>query len=377
MMTVTALFATAGATNSGLYPAGGLCEQMTSIGQFPPVLGRRLGGRPPCRPPRHGRHRHDPRRRVRSVVDRLTRQCDRAGRLRPRHSGSSPRPPRERRPPPGAPGGPRQHGHRARDVRVHDPRRRTGHRGPPRGHPRWSASAWTSGGSVRDGHGRSTPRPRARRTRSIDRRDPTARAPTRSRSGSSSTGSRSSISHAHTGGDGEPEVLVHVHGFGISGTLPSSPPRSTSPARRPTSSPTSPAWVAAPVPAAERSTCPVWPGRCRRLPRRRGRRAGAVHRQLARLPGSSSRSRQQRRSPRTDRARRARLPGRWTEQPADRHRALRQMAVDGTTSQPCGSVPIAARDYLRFGVIQNLSLFKAMTRYPTLERLPNLDVPTW
>ena len=48
MMTVTALFATAGATNSGLYPAGGLCEQMTSIDQFPPVLGRRLGGRLPA-----------------------------------------------------------------------------------------------------------------------------------------------------------------------------------------------------------------------------------------------------------------------------------------------------------------------------------------
>ena len=47
MMTITALFATAGATNSGLYPAGGLCEQMTSIGQFPPLLGRRLGGRLP------------------------------------------------------------------------------------------------------------------------------------------------------------------------------------------------------------------------------------------------------------------------------------------------------------------------------------------
>ncbi len=48
MMTVTALFATAGATNSGLYPAGGLCEQMSSIGQFPPLLGRRFGGRVPC-----------------------------------------------------------------------------------------------------------------------------------------------------------------------------------------------------------------------------------------------------------------------------------------------------------------------------------------
>ncbi len=45
MMTVTALFATAGATNAGLYPATGLCEQMTSIGQFPPVMGRRLGDR--------------------------------------------------------------------------------------------------------------------------------------------------------------------------------------------------------------------------------------------------------------------------------------------------------------------------------------------
>ncbi|MDF2731585.1 MAG: amino acid transporter [Desertimonas sp.] len=45
MMTVTALFATAGATNAGLYPASGLCEQMTSIGQFPPVMGRRFRDR--------------------------------------------------------------------------------------------------------------------------------------------------------------------------------------------------------------------------------------------------------------------------------------------------------------------------------------------
>ncbi len=45
MMTVTALFATSGATNAGLYPASGLCEEMASIDQFPPVMGRRLGGR--------------------------------------------------------------------------------------------------------------------------------------------------------------------------------------------------------------------------------------------------------------------------------------------------------------------------------------------
>ena len=48
MMTVTALFSTAGATNAGLYPAAGLCEQMSEIGQFPPVLGRRLVERVPA-----------------------------------------------------------------------------------------------------------------------------------------------------------------------------------------------------------------------------------------------------------------------------------------------------------------------------------------
>jgi L-asparagine transporter-like permease len=36
-----------GATNGGLYPASGLCEQLASVGQFPPVMGRRLGGRLP------------------------------------------------------------------------------------------------------------------------------------------------------------------------------------------------------------------------------------------------------------------------------------------------------------------------------------------
>lgn len=47
LMSVTALFATAGATNAGLYPAAGLSEQMASVGQFPPLMGRRLGGRLP------------------------------------------------------------------------------------------------------------------------------------------------------------------------------------------------------------------------------------------------------------------------------------------------------------------------------------------
>jgi pimeloyl-ACP methyl ester carboxylesterase len=57
------------------------------------------------------------------------------------------------------------------------------------------------------------------------------------------------------------------------------------------------------------------------------------------------------------------------------HRALRQMALDGLREPPT-LVPIAVRDYLRFGLLQGLSLFGAMTRYPTLERLQLLAAPT-
>jgi len=45
MMTVTALFATSGATNAGLYPATGLCEEMVASGQFPSLLASRYGSR--------------------------------------------------------------------------------------------------------------------------------------------------------------------------------------------------------------------------------------------------------------------------------------------------------------------------------------------
>ena len=45
LMTVTALFATAGATNSGLYPATGLSDHLASTGQFPTLMARRLRGR--------------------------------------------------------------------------------------------------------------------------------------------------------------------------------------------------------------------------------------------------------------------------------------------------------------------------------------------
>jgi amino acid transporter len=47
LMTVTALFATAGATNAGLYPATGLSDHLASSGQFPTVMAHRLGGRAP------------------------------------------------------------------------------------------------------------------------------------------------------------------------------------------------------------------------------------------------------------------------------------------------------------------------------------------
>src|SRR5690348_17315846 len=45
LMSVTALFATAGATNAGLYPAQGLSERLAETGQFPPLMARKLGGR--------------------------------------------------------------------------------------------------------------------------------------------------------------------------------------------------------------------------------------------------------------------------------------------------------------------------------------------
>jgi L-asparagine transporter-like permease len=44
LITVTALFATSGATNAGLYPAVGLTDHLVSTGQFPTVMARRLAG---------------------------------------------------------------------------------------------------------------------------------------------------------------------------------------------------------------------------------------------------------------------------------------------------------------------------------------------
>jgi pimeloyl-ACP methyl ester carboxylesterase len=62
-----------------------------------------------------------------------------------------------------------------------------------------------------------------------------------------------------------------------------------------------------------------------------------------------------------------------TNQPL--RRAIGQMALDGPR-EPLGMVPIAVRDYLRFGVLEGLRLFKSMTEYPTLERVRHLTMPT-
>jgi hypothetical protein len=46
LMLVTALFATSGATNAGLYPASGLTEHLTSTGQWPTGMGGKIGPAP-------------------------------------------------------------------------------------------------------------------------------------------------------------------------------------------------------------------------------------------------------------------------------------------------------------------------------------------
>jgi pimeloyl-ACP methyl ester carboxylesterase len=56
-------------------------------------------------------------------------------------------------------------------------------------------------------------------------------------------------------------------------------------------------------------------------------------------------------------------------------RAVGQMILDAPR-EPLSMVPIAVRDYLHFGVLQGWRLFQAMTRYPTLERVASLVMPT-
>src|SRR3954447_23599176 len=56
-------------------------------------------------------------------------------------------------------------------------------------------------------------------------------------------------------------------------------------------------------------------------------------------------------------------------------RALKQMVLDGPREE-LSMLPIAARDYMKFGLLGSWALFKAMIAYPTLERLHDLVMPT-
>jgi pimeloyl-ACP methyl ester carboxylesterase len=56
-------------------------------------------------------------------------------------------------------------------------------------------------------------------------------------------------------------------------------------------------------------------------------------------------------------------------------RAIRQLARDGAR-EPTRMVRVAGPDYLRFGVPSTVRMFKALTRYPSLERLLALQIPT-
>lgn len=55
-------------------------------------------------------------------------------------------------------------------------------------------------------------------------------------------------------------------------------------------------------------------------------------------------------------------------------RAIWQMTKD-SVREPLSMVPIAVRDYLRFGVVTSLQLFRAMTAFPTIERVRGLSTP--
>ncbi len=56
-------------------------------------------------------------------------------------------------------------------------------------------------------------------------------------------------------------------------------------------------------------------------------------------------------------------------------RALSQMVRD-VPREPPRLAAVAAPDYLRFGLLDSLRLFHAMTQFPVLERLTSLEVPT-
>ncbi len=56
-------------------------------------------------------------------------------------------------------------------------------------------------------------------------------------------------------------------------------------------------------------------------------------------------------------------------------RAIRQLARDGVR-EPTRLMRVAVPDYVRFGVPSTFKMFRALTQYPSLERLLDLEVPT-
>ena len=56
-------------------------------------------------------------------------------------------------------------------------------------------------------------------------------------------------------------------------------------------------------------------------------------------------------------------------------RAVQQLARDGIR-EPLGLLRVAVPDYVRFGVPSTMQMFRALTRYPALDRLLALRIPT-
>ena len=53
-----------------------------------------------------------------------------------------------------------------------------------------------------------------------------------------------------------------------------------------------------------------------------------------------------------------------------------QCSASGPDGRPTRLMPVAVPDYLRFGVPSTLRLFRALTQFPALERMLQLEVPT-
>ena len=136
LMTVTALFATAGATNSGLYPATGPIRPPRGERPVPDADGPATRRPSAVRADHPGGRDHHRRRRLRPDRRRLHRQRRGAGHLRDRHAGPPADPRRHRGAPQHRAPGPGRRDHHARDLRGHHAHPRASLDGDPRGDPR-------------------------------------------------------------------------------------------------------------------------------------------------------------------------------------------------------------------------------------------------